>query len=78
MKITTLTLAVGLLSLAACNQAAEENVDANADANLTMPADNFDTMDANAAVDANLGNDATMANDTANADANTATENSGY
>ncbi|MBA3510528.1 hypothetical protein [Sphingomonas sp.] len=78
--ITTLGVAIGLSALAACGGAAEENAD-NMDANLVMPADNFDTMDANAAneMDVNLGNDANMT-DGANADAaaNNAAGNTGY
>lgn len=72
MKITTtLALAVGLTALAACNQSTEEAAN-NIDANLEMPAENFDTMDANVtneAIDANLGNDVNAAADTGNADA---------
>lgn len=67
MKITTtLALAVGLAALAGCQQA-EENAADNMDANLEMPADNFDTMDANLAndtMDANLGNDTNAADNT--------------
>jgi hypothetical protein len=69
MKITTtLALAVGLTALAACNQSTEEAAN-NIDANLEMPAENLDTMDANDAAAANLGNDANAAADTGNADA---------
>ena len=75
--ITALGVAIGLSALAACGGNAEENTAENMDANLIMPADNFDTMDANAAneMDVNLGNDANMT-DGANADA--AANNTGY
>jgi hypothetical protein len=72
MKITTtLALAAGLAALSACNQSTDEAAN-NIDANLEMPAENLDTMDANATNDAdaaNLGNDANAAADTGNADA---------
>ena len=78
--ITTLAVAVGLASLSACGGTAEENTE-NMDANLVMPADNFDTMDVNAAngMDANLGADTNMT-EGANADAtvNNAAGNTGY
>lgn len=73
MKITTtLALAAGLAALSACNQSTENEAANNIDANLEMPAENLDTMDANATNDAdaaNLGNDANAAADTGNADA---------
>lgn len=70
MKITTtLALAAGLAALSACNQSTENEAANNIDANLEMPAENLDTMDANDAVADNLGNDANAAADTGNADA---------
>jgi len=75
MKITTtFAVAVGLASLAACNQSPQEQVADNIEANAEMTADNLEMMadnTGNEALEANLENaaDATREAGEENADA---------
>ena len=77
-----LALAAGLAALAACDSANEQVTD-NMDANLVMPADNFDTMEADAADETAGGNlaadsDLTGESDNVDATSNTAAANTSY